>query len=161
MRGKWVHSIWEAEGEEGEGGARWWLWMLVLLPLEVLLIRWFIQRQRVQNRRAARPHQERRGESRGRVQTPIALAPEPRLEHEEAAALRQEVKEDDFRKIEGIGPKVNQLLHDSGIRTYEQLASQSEGQLRAILREANLAMINPGAWPHQAKLAAKGKKQGQ
>jgi len=91
----------------------------------------------------------------------MELAPEPRLEHEEAAALRQEVKEDDFRKIEGIGPKVNQLLHDSGIRTYEQLASQSEEQLRAILREANLAMINPGTWPQQAKIAARGKKQGQ
>lgn len=161
MRGKWVYSIWAAEPEEGEGGARWWLWMLVLLPLEILLIRWFIQRQREQNRGATRSHGERRDVSRGKVQAPIELAPEPRLEQEETAALPQEVKADDFRKIEGIGPKVNQLLHDSGIRTYEQLASQSEEQLRAILREANLPMINPSTWPEQAEMAAKGKKPGQ
>lgn len=161
MRGKWLHSIWEAEGEEGEGGARAWLWMLLLLPLEILLIRWFVQRQVEKNRRTARSHEERRTEARGKWQAPIELAPEPGLEPEEAAALSPEAKEDDFRKIEGIGPKVNQLLHNSRIRTYEQLASQSEEQLRAILREANLSMINPSTWPKQAKMAAKGKKQGQ
>lgn len=161
MRGIWIYSIWAAEPEEGRGGAGWLLWMLVLLPLEILLIRWFVQRQMEQNRRPAWSDEQRRSAARGKWQAPIELAPEPGTEQEEAAALRQEVKEDDFRKIEGIGPKVNQLLHDSGIKTYEQLAGQGEEQLRAILREANLPMINPSTWPAQARAAAKGKRQGQ
>jgi predicted flap endonuclease-1-like 5' DNA nuclease len=64
---------------------------------------------------------------------------------------------DDLTVIEGIGPKISELLKDSGIMTYTQLAATQVIILEAILKEANLHIANPGTWPQQASLAADGK----
>ncbi|HEX7973181.1 MAG TPA: hypothetical protein VF498_02140, partial [Anaerolineales bacterium] len=58
--------------------------------------------------------------------------------------------------IEGIGPKINQLLQQSGIHTFSDLAGTSLERLEQILRDARLRLANPGTWPEQARLAAEG-----
>jgi len=65
---------------------------------------------------------------------------------------------DDLKLIEGIGPKISQLLMDNGILTFAQLAATSIERLQAILEEAgpNFQLANPDTWPEQAKLAAAG-----
>jgi predicted flap endonuclease-1-like 5' DNA nuclease len=65
---------------------------------------------------------------------------------------------DDLKKIEGIGPKVSQLLNESGILTFAQLAQTDVSKLREILQEAGprFKMMEPESWPEQAGLAAKG-----
>jgi large subunit ribosomal protein L21 len=67
------------------------------------------------------------------------------------------LKPDDFTTLEGIGPKVNKLLQEAGIRTFAQLAASEVGELKAILVPAGLQFIDPSSWPEQAKLAAEGK----
>ena len=65
--------------------------------------------------------------------------------------------EDDLRKIEGIGPKIEAALKAAGIHTFEELAAKSPDELRAILDNAGFTRINdPETWPEQAALAAKG-----
>jgi len=63
---------------------------------------------------------------------------------------------DDLMRLEGIGPKISELLQDRGIATFTQLAETDVDRLRQMLHEANLRMADPSTWPEQAKLAAAG-----
>ena len=69
------------------------------------------------------------------------------------------VKEDDLTKIEGIGPKIQGLLKDAGVRTWKQLSKTPTPKLRKILSDAGsrYRMHNPSTWAEQALLAAEGK----
>lgn len=82
------------------------------------------------------------------------------LQEKEAALLRAGPLaglQDNLELIEGIGPKISQLLQEAGITTFAQLAATDASRLVHILREANLPMIDPRTWPEQARLAADGK----
>lgn len=63
---------------------------------------------------------------------------------------------DDLVIIEGIGPKINSLLQQAGIRAFAQLAEATPERLSEILRAAGLRLANPETWPEQARLAAQG-----
>lgn len=67
-------------------------------------------------------------------------------------------KYDDFIAIEGVGPKINELLHNSNIHTFETLAYTSVDDLQRILDNAghHFKMANPKTWPEQARLAKEG-----
>ncbi|MGN9811605.1 helix-hairpin-helix domain-containing protein [Micromonospora sp. BQ11] len=62
---------------------------------------------------------------------------------------------DDFRRIQGVGPKIAAALQAAGIRTYRQLAELDEAALREMVRSAGLRSA-PGlaSWPQQAKVLA-------
>ena len=66
---------------------------------------------------------------------------------------------DDLKKIEGIGPKIEELLNSNNIHTYSDLAGTSADAIKAILQEAGprYQMHNPTTWPQQAGLAADGR----
>lgn len=67
-------------------------------------------------------------------------------------------KKDDLKKIEGIGPKIEELLNNAGIETFNTLSSKSRDSIKELLNEAGpqFRMHEPETWPHQAKLAANG-----
>jgi predicted flap endonuclease-1-like 5' DNA nuclease len=67
------------------------------------------------------------------------------------------IKPDDLKVVEGIGPKIEAVLHDAGILTFEQLANTDPEQINAILDAAGprYRLHNPSSWPTQAELAAK------
>lgn len=62
---------------------------------------------------------------------------------------------DDLKIIEGIGPKIEGLLKDAGIHTWEELADTEPDQLREILNAAgeSYRIHDPSTWPAQARLA--------
>lgn len=66
---------------------------------------------------------------------------------------------DDLKKIEGIGPKIAQLLHADGITTFAELAKAKQPQLKAVLAAAGprFKLHEATTWPEQAALAAAGK----
>jgi uracil permease len=64
---------------------------------------------------------------------------------------------DDFQLVEGIGPKVARVLRHAGIVTFAHLAETDVAQLKQILKQADLGLMNPETWPEQAALAADGK----
>jgi len=66
---------------------------------------------------------------------------------------------DDLTKIEGVGPKIAELLNNAGINTFAELAVSSDANVRKILQAAGprFQMHDPGTWNQQAKLAANGK----
>ncbi len=66
---------------------------------------------------------------------------------------------EDLKIIEGIGPKIEQLLKDAGIRNWSDLAKASPERLQKILAQAgdSFRLAKPDTWPKQAELAADGK----
>ena len=74
-------------------------------------------------------------------------------------AVKKSTSKDNLTKIEGIGPKIEQLLNKAGIRTFKMLGTVDVKTLRAILDKAGprYKMHNPKTWRQQAKLAATGK----
>lgn len=64
---------------------------------------------------------------------------------------------DDLKIVEGIGPKIEEILHAAGIKTFAQLATTEVSQLEQIVREdAGIRIAFPDTWPEQARLAAAG-----
>jgi predicted flap endonuclease-1-like 5' DNA nuclease len=63
---------------------------------------------------------------------------------------------DDLTMIEGVGPKIQELLYQNGIHTYAELADSEVERLRAVLKEGGPAfrLADPTNWPRQARLAA-------
>ena len=80
-------------------------------------------------------------------------APAKKEEAPKAAA-----EADDLKKVEGIGPKIAEVLGEAGVTTYAQLAGMERDTIKAILETvATLKSKEPKTWPQQAKLAADGK----
>jgi predicted flap endonuclease-1-like 5' DNA nuclease len=65
---------------------------------------------------------------------------------------------DDLKKIEGIGPKIEEVLNKSGIYTFRQLYNSDRNRLKTLLNEAGnqFKMHDPESWPHQAGMADRG-----
>lgn len=66
---------------------------------------------------------------------------------------------DKLTLIEGIGPKVQELLNENGIFSYDKLASKTAEEIKAILEPKGgiYGSMDPETWPAQAKLLAEGK----
>lgn len=66
---------------------------------------------------------------------------------------------EDLKIVEGIGPKIEKLLKDDGINTWEDLAKADLSRLEAILAKAGkrYRLAKPATWPRQARLAADAK----
>ena len=92
-----------------------------------------------------------------------AVAAEAEFEMEEAAEAKPAKKTkgpklDDLKVVEGIGPKIEELLKNAGVDTWVKLSEAPVAQLREILEAAGsrYQIHDPGTWPAQAKFAATG-----
>ena len=63
---------------------------------------------------------------------------------------------DDLKKLEGVGPKVEAVLHAAGIKTFDDLAAAQVDHLQSLLDASDYQYMDPGSWPEQARLAAAG-----
>ena len=69
------------------------------------------------------------------------------------------LKSDNLQVVEGIGPKMNEILNNAGIKNWSDLSAKSTADIRAILDNVNAKryrIIDPSSWPEQASLAAAG-----
>jgi len=64
--------------------------------------------------------------------------------------------DDDLAILEGIGPKINELLHANGIKSFADLSRASVPELLEILERGgpHFQLANPGSWARQAALAS-------
>lgn len=128
------------------------IWSLGLLLGFILVVLWkrLMEQQQVQAPYAGASPTKITLEDVG-SETPAVPAPEP---------PPAPVKKDDLRKIEGVGPKVQERLNEAGILTFSQLGRASQKKLKGILEAAGYGYMDPGAWAEQARLAAKGDWEG-
>ncbi len=75
------------------------------------------------------------------------------------AGIIRRWKQDDLKAVEGIGPKIEELLHAKGIKTWRALAETAVSTIQEILTEAGsrFSLADPTTWPKQAEMAADGK----
>lgn len=64
-------------------------------------------------------------------------------------------KGDDLKKIEGVGPKIEQLLNADGVKTYNDIIAVGAEKIREILLKAGpqYKVHDPSTWGDQAGLA--------
>ncbi len=85
------------------------------------------------------------------VKTKVTVASKP--------VAKAASKPDDFKRLNGIGPKIANLLKDKGIQTYQQLSVMDAKQLTNMLQKEGVRVrqSDPASWKKQANLAAEGK----
>jgi len=66
---------------------------------------------------------------------------------------------DDLKAIEGIGPKIAEILNNAGITTYAQLGATDVSKIKELLEAAGnrYKSHDPTTWPKQSQMAADGK----
>lgn len=74
-------------------------------------------------------------------------------------AFGKRIKQDDLKIVEGIGPKIEGLFHNFGIKTWKDLSEASIEKCQEVLNSGGdrYRIHKPGTWPKQAKLAYEGK----
>lgn len=85
------------------------------------------------------------------------LANGPAIDLQAARAAGFTLKhEDELEILEGIGPKIADLLRAAGVRRFWQLAQMAPAQIQPILDGGgpNFKLAVPDTWPEQASLAA-------
>jgi predicted flap endonuclease-1-like 5' DNA nuclease len=91
-----------------------------------------------------------------------ASKPEYLFDSELAATVfGKKIVHDDLKIVEGIGPKIEELYHNEGIKTWKGLSETSVKESQAILDKAGEAYVvhDPSTWAKQAELAYHGKWQ--
>jgi len=71
------------------------------------------------------------------------------------AAPKSDGKPDDFKKIEGIGPKIAETITAAGVTTFAQLADQAPEAIAEMITEVR-GSHDPASWPLQAAMARDG-----
>lgn len=76
-----------------------------------------------------------------------------------ASVFLKKITEDDLKIVEGIGPKIEELFHNAGIRTWKALSETSVEKCQQILDNAGekFRIHKPATWPKQCELACLGK----
>jgi predicted flap endonuclease-1-like 5' DNA nuclease len=76
-----------------------------------------------------------------------------------ASVFRTKIIENDLKIVEGIGPKIEKLFHNTGIRTWKALAETSVEKCQEILDNAGekYRIHKPATWPRQCEMAYFGK----
>jgi large subunit ribosomal protein L17 len=102
---------------------------------------------------AAEVATEKKGRRRKSTAAPAAAVAKPATE-----ATTTTSNKDNLKKIEGIGPKIEELLNAANILTFEALANTEASAIKTILDNAgsNFKTHDPTTWPKQADMAAKG-----
>lgn len=82
----------------------------------------------------------------------------PAAKSEAKPAAKKTTAADNLTKIEGIGPKIAELLKAAGIVSFADLSNAKVATLKGILDAAGkrYQMHDPSTWAQQAALAAKG-----
>ena len=87
----------------------------------------------------------------------------PKTEEEKVEAAKAEAvnadERDDLKKLDGVGPKLEEVFNAAGIATYENFAATKIEKLNEILEQAGsrYAAKDPAPWIEQAKELAKEK----
>lgn len=93
------------------------------------------------------------------VVTAVDTVAAPVAEEKPKKASKKAAEGDDLKIIEGIGPKIADLLINEGIVSFADLAATPAEKVKEILDAAgsNYAMHDPTTWAEQAELARDGK----
>ncbi len=75
------------------------------------------------------------------------------------AVFGKTIKQDDLKVVEGIGPKIEGMFKDAGIKTWKALSEASVADCQKVLDGGGkrYQVHDPASWPMQAKMCYEGK----
>jgi predicted flap endonuclease-1-like 5' DNA nuclease len=75
------------------------------------------------------------------------------------AIFGKTIKQDDLKVVEGIGPKIEGMFKDAGIKTWKALSESSVADCQKVLDTGGkrYQVHDPASWPMQSKMAYEGK----
>lgn len=75
------------------------------------------------------------------------------------AVLGKNIKQDDLKVVEGIGPKIEGMFKEAGIKTWKALSEASVADCQKVLDGGGkrYQIHDPASWPMQSKMAYEGK----
>lgn len=75
------------------------------------------------------------------------------------AIFGKAIKQDDLKVVEGIGPKIEGMFKDAGIKTWKTLSEASVADCQKVLDGGGkrYQVHDPASWPMQAKMCYEGK----
>ncbi len=75
------------------------------------------------------------------------------------AIFGKAIKKDDLKIVEGIGPKIEGMFRDSGIKTWKALSEATVAECQKVLDKGGkrYQIHDPASWPMQSKMAYEGK----
>ncbi len=75
------------------------------------------------------------------------------------AVFEKKINLDDLKIVEGIGPKIEELFHQAGVKTWKALSETSVEKCQEVLNSGGdrFKIHNPETWPKQSELAYQGK----
>ncbi len=147
-----------------------WLWPLVLAFLLGLILGWLLKQIFGKDNSYSdkiKKLETQLNECRNNLKTKNEAQPiekeaitstNVKTETQQIVASKTEIQKDNLTKVEGIGPKIQGLLYDAEIYTWQKLSETATETLEKILADAGprYKMHKPKTWAKQAKLAAKG-----
>lgn len=104
-----------------------------------------------------------KGSAKSKTSTSTASSQYTEVDRDAAKAAGFRIKyregRDDFTVVEGIGPKINDLIHNANIHRYAELGRTKVETIQTILDDAGprYKLAKPGTWPAQADMAAENK----
>lgn len=138
----------QAQQQETFTQIPWWWWIVIALIVIAIGVIWTL-REEEQDATARHPKP--------------ATPPEPvRLTTTQPATpaaptSTPPASPDNLKRINGIGPKIQQILNEHGIYTFEQLAAVDLNFLQRLMEERGWHMANFADWPAQASQLARQK----
>ena len=155
----------DIRAEDQTGGIPWWV-ILLLLAIVTIVVIWALTRS-VSFSESDAPHVEHTRAEHAEVpaaEVPAFVEPAPAAAPApDAPAPVIPAVPDDLKIIEGIEPKIADVLNAAGIQTFAQLAETDPETIHKILVDTDprLARLgDPTTWPAQAKLAEEGDMAG-
>ncbi|VAW15285.1 LSU ribosomal protein L21p [hydrothermal vent metagenome] len=75
------------------------------------------------------------------------------------AAFGKTIKHDDLKVVEGIGPKIEEMFHAGGIKTWKELSETAVARCQEILDGGGerYKVHDPASWPMQSKMCYENK----
>ncbi len=75
------------------------------------------------------------------------------------AVFGKVIKQDDLKVVEGIGPKIEGMFKDAGIKTWKALSEATVADCQKVLDGGGkrYQVHDPASWPMQAKMCYEGK----
>ena len=75
------------------------------------------------------------------------------------AAFGKTIKHDDLKVVEGIGPKIEEMFHAGGIKTWKELSETAVARCQEILDGGGerYRVHDPASWPMQSKMCYENK----
>jgi len=104
--------------------------------------------------KAEKPKAEAKPAAEAKVEAPKA---EAKKEEPKTEVPKTEAEADDLKKLEGVGPKLAEVLAEGGFTTFAAIAAASVEDIQKILEAAGsrYASRDPAPWIEQAKELAK------